>query len=76
MEGEGSGGSVAGGFSVRSVWARERSRSIPGVWSRRLRGAHADGQSFLRPEKFRRIFRLRPFAQQSPRVEPALRGVG
>ena len=34
----GSGGSVAGAFSVRSVWARERSRSIPGMWSRRLRG--------------------------------------
>jgi hypothetical protein len=38
--------------------------------------AHAHGQSFLRPENFGRIFRLRPFAQQSPKVEAALRGLG
>ena len=38
--------------------------------------AHGHGQSFLRPENFGRIFRLRPFAEQSPKVEAALRELG
>ena len=40
------------------------------------RRAHGHGQSFLRPENFGRIFRLRPFAEQSPKVEAALRELG
>jgi len=33
----------------------------------------ARGRGFLAPEHFGRIFRLPPFAQQSPKVEAALR---
>ena len=40
------------------------------------RRTHAHGQSFLRPENFGRIFRLRPFAEQTPKVEAALRELG
>jgi Animal haem peroxidase len=36
----------------------------------------ARGRGFLAPEHFGRIFRLPPFAQQSPKVEAALRELG
>ena len=36
----------------------------------------ARGRGFLAPEHFGRIFRLPPFARQSPKVEAALRELG
>ena len=40
------------------------------------RSSAAQGRPSLRPERFGRIFRLRPFAQASPAVEAALRELG
>ena len=40
------------------------------------RAPAARGRGFLAPEHFGRIFRLPPFAQQSPKVEAALRELG
>ena len=40
------------------------------------RAPAARGHGFLAPEHFGRIFRLPPFAQQSPKVEAALRELG
>ena len=58
------------------MWAQEPSRVNPASVVAAPRRAHGHGQSFLRPENFGRIFRLRPFAEQSPKVEAALRELG
>ena len=41
-----------------------------------VRAPAARGRGFLAPEHFGRIFRLPPFAQQSPKVKAALRELG
>ena len=58
--------------------APARRRSIPAARRRRRRrrAPRRAGSGFLRAEHFGRIFRLPPFAQQSPTVEAALRELG
>jgi len=47
-----------------------------GIAAAPSRSSAAHGQPSLRPERFGRIFELRPFAEPSPAVEAALRELG
>jgi hypothetical protein len=69
--------SAAGAFWARSAPARGPAALNPGaavVAPGPAAAAHRPGG--VRAERFGRIFRLPPFAQHSPRVEPALRELG
>ena len=47
-----------------------------GIAAAPSRSSAAHGQPSLRPERFGRIFKLRPFAEPSPAIEAALRELG
>ncbi len=63
-------------FLGRSEWAQAVALNPTGIAAAPHRSSAAQGRPSLRPERFGRIFRLRPFAQASPAVEAALRELG